>query len=361
MGTIANPSLFNWQSVANTPELERLAKVLDCLPDKDLISTLNKERNGINDKYQIEPMWNSIIAGIVYGHTKISTLIRELQRNPSLCQICGFDLVLGDDAIPKDFTYSRFFVKLFKHENLVNNMFDTLLDTLSSILPGFGVELGIDGKKIKAYGRKDEDADWAKQVYKGVKKDGSAYQKVVSWFGYRIHLIIDVNYEIPIEYKVTKASDCEVSKLIPMIENINKKHPEIIERAETIAGDKGYDCGNTKRILYEEYGIIPLIDIRDCHTNTAAGAFRPLDYDRRRVLPKYRHSPGFVNGYKKRTAVERVNSRIDHVYELSKHCLRGIKKVKLRIDLSMIVMLATAVAWVKKGRIDKVRSLLSTA
>jgi hypothetical protein len=35
--------------------------------------------------------------------------------------------------------------------------------------------------------------------------DGTAWQKVVSWFGYRLHLIVDTNYEL---VSTSLKSDC---------------------------------------------------------------------------------------------------------------------------------------------------------
>lgn len=36
-------------------------------------------------------MWNAVIAGIVFQHKSIESLIRELLRNPKLFTICGFN------------------------------------------------------------------------------------------------------------------------------------------------------------------------------------------------------------------------------------------------------------------------------
>jgi len=43
----------------------------------------------------------------------------------------------------------------------------------------------------------------------------------------------------------------------------------------------------------------------------------PLERDRRVFLPVHRHSRTFRHAYKKRSAIERVNSRIDQVYGVS--------------------------------------------
>jgi hypothetical protein len=82
-----------------------------------------------------------------------------------------------------------------------------------------------------------------------------------------------------------------------------------------------------------------------------------LDRDRRIFMPIHRHSQAFEREYAKRTSVERVNSRIDLVYGFEHHYLRGIKRMRLMVSLSMIVMSATALGCVKKGQQEKMRRL----
>lgn len=53
-----------------------------CLPDEKVITSPGKERRNGHDKQRLEPMWNSIRAGIVYQHVIcVERPGRELQRN----------------------------------------------------------------------------------------------------------------------------------------------------------------------------------------------------------------------------------------------------------------------------------------
>jgi hypothetical protein len=87
----------------------------------------------------------------------------------------------------------------------------------------------------------------------------------------------------------------------------------------------------------------------------------PLERDRRIFLPLHRPSQGFVKGYAQRTAVERVNARIDQVYGFERHFIRGMKKMRLRLGLALLVMLGTALAWVELKQPQNVRSLVKVA
>ena len=62
-------------------------------------------------------------------------------------------------------------------------------------------------KNEKTDGCRDLDADYGKKVYRGTKEDGTQWEKVMTWFGYKLHLIVDAVYELPVMFSVTKASE----------------------------------------------------------------------------------------------------------------------------------------------------------
>lgn len=65
--------------------------------------------------------------------------------------------------------------------------------------------------------------------------------------------------------------------------------------------------------------------------------------------------------YKKRTVVERVNSRLDQSYGFERRFIRGLKKMKLRCALVLSVMLATALGRIKEKKGEHFRSLVKAA
>lgn len=271
MAIIPQQTFFVWTDIEELGDLERLQLVLEYMPDEKLMNTLELERGKGRDEFPIRAMWNSILAGVVFQHISVESLRRELSRNAQLRFMCGFTRKKG---VPAAYVYSRFFKKLFEKEEMINEIFDQLVNELEKLLPEFGKNLAIDGKAIsslstgvnknkKEDGRRDLDADWAKKEYKGVREDGTPWSKVVKWFGYRIHLIVDADYELPVAFEVTKASTSEVKQAHKMIENLDKKHPELIEACETFEGDRGYDDSKLNMILWDDYAIKPVIDIRN--------------------------------------------------------------------------------------------------
>ncbi len=446
MTTISQPSLFSWEKVEASPEILRLARVLDELPDDRIVGELVRRRKAKRNDYPVEAVWNSLIAGIVFGHDCVESLRRELARNGELRQVCGFDPLDSDKAVPPAWVYSRFLAKLYAMRLSIDEMFHELVDTLAALLPDFGRDLAVDAKAIQTHGPNDPDAAWgAKKTYLTAGANGKNTKHTKWWFGYKMHLAVDANYELPVAFEVTKANVADTTRLMPMVEQIRDKHPELHARTETVSADKGYDDGKDKAALYDQHDMIPLIDTRDmrkehkretwlpldpqrhdtiyydgtgrvackidplepsddkafawmqymgfekkrhtlkfrcpaaahgiecknreacrCKLAVREGNYGrvvrvPLDRDRRLFMPAHRHSRTFRAAYKKRASVERVNSRMDQVYGYERHFIRGLAKMQLRVSLTMIVMLATAAAWVRAGKTEHARSLLRAA
>jgi hypothetical protein len=87
-------------------------------------------------------------------------------------------------------------------------------------------------KKSDGDKRREEDADWGVKKYHGIDENGKAWEKIKSWFGFRLHLIVDAEAELPIAYTVTKASMREQPVMDELFVELEKVHPELIERCE---------------------------------------------------------------------------------------------------------------------------------
>jgi len=86
-----------------------------------------------------------------------------------------------------------------------------------------------------------------------------------------------------------------------------------------------------------------------------------LDIDRRVFTPLARNTYVWERTYKKRTAVERVNSRFDVSYGFERHFIRGLAKMRLRTGFALVVMLSMALGRVREKRKDLARSLVQVA
>lgn len=269
MAIIPQLKLFEWNEIQLLGDLDRLRLVLDYMPDEELMMTFERKRRKGRDDYPIRAMWNSVLAGIVFQHDGVEKLRRELSRNGQLRELCGFD-----GKVPGPWCYTRFLKSLMEQEVLIEGMFDQLVKQIGEALPDFGKHLAMDSKAISSFakrknkneardGRRDTDADYGKKKYSGVHENGTAWEKIVKWFGYKLHLVVDATYELPVAFKVTKASASDIPEGHALLEKMEKRQPEILKTAETLAADRGYD--DTKLIVkcWDKYRIKPVIDIRN--------------------------------------------------------------------------------------------------
>ncbi|WP_245001184.1 hypothetical protein [Caldalkalibacillus thermarum] len=121
----------------------------------------------------------------------------------------------------------------------------------------------------------------------------------------------------------------------------------------------GFEKGrNTlkKRCPAKQYGI-SCQGMSQC--SVAQGIRIPLAEDRRIFTPIDRSSYAWEKAYRRRTAAERVNSRLDCTFGLEKHTIRGEQKMRVRCGLALCVMLAMAVGRIKANQAEKMRSLVA--
>ncbi len=422
--------LFSWDQVEPLSDLRRLKLVLDQLPDEVLVSTLERERGKGRDDYPIRGLWNSVLAGVVFQHGSVESLRRELCRNGQLRYVCGVG------KVAPAWVYTRFLHTVMDHGQLIEAMFEGLVQDLMTELPGFGQRLALDAKAISSFaaraakksgrdGRRDTDADWGAKTYRGKRQDGTAWEQVVRWFGYKLHLVVDSTYELPVAFSVTRASAADITGGRALLERMARRQPQVLERAGVLSADKGYDSTDLTVWLWEEHQIRPVIDIRAAWKDgeesrllpgqsnvvydqqgtvscfcpvsgvqrkmanggferergtlkklcparhygfacqgraicpVASGLRVALDVDRRIFTPVDRSSPAWRRLYRRRTAVERVNSRLDVSFGFELHTIRGRRKMQFRCGLALCVMLAMALGYAREQRLDKIRSLVA--
>ena len=89
MAILPQKQLFSWQEIEGLGDLDRLVLVLKNMPDEKLMQFLELMRGLGRDDYPIMGMWNALLAGIIYQHCTVESLLSELRRNGQLRDICG--------------------------------------------------------------------------------------------------------------------------------------------------------------------------------------------------------------------------------------------------------------------------------
>ena len=134
--------------------------------------------------------------------------------------VCGFDHI---DNVPEAHNYNRFIANLLKHQAMLDQIFQKQVRRVMKLLPRFGKRLAMDSKYIKSFAsrenknkkrddRRETDADLGMKKYHGVHEDGTTWEKIIKCFGFKLHLIVDATYELPVCYRVTAASASDVTK-----------------------------------------------------------------------------------------------------------------------------------------------------
>ena len=253
-------SLFGWEEEFNNfGDLVRLQMILETLPDEEFMQKLYQERGKGRNDFSVRAMWNLVIAGIIFDPKSFASLLRELNRNKQLAHVCGFAF----QKLPRAHNMSRFINLLIKHTDDIEQMFIHLSGELYQKLNGYGKELAIDSKWIDSAansvskrkhpdGRSETDARKGIKSYSGVKKDGSAWEKTVACFGFKIHLLVDAVYELPIAYSLTDAAASDIVHGREMIKNLKEKRTEVLNKCEHFMADKGYDDTGLIELLKDQ-------------------------------------------------------------------------------------------------------------
>ena len=428
MAMITQISIFdNTEVYDNLGDLERVKLILDNIPDDKLLEAIRKERDVKGRKgIPLEALMNIYWAKKILQHRTMAQMLRELSRNSQLRKICG----LQNDEIPSKYVMTRFMKKLKKHRNLIKEIFYTQRNELAEVKKDFGRNIGVDGKYIDSYakkenknkkidGRRDTDAKYGVKEKYYTDEKGNEKIKKETHYGYRVHLMADVDYELPIDYEIETANEAEGKMFKKMLDK--KENKEILKRTESATADKGYD---DKKILekLEKRNILPIIDKRKmnkeekeikrnvyyddlghvyCYSPWTAEK-REMAYDgydkireahaykcpvkaygieckgceecpvktkvriKRSVNPRVftevaRNTYKWKKKYNKRVALERINGRLDNGYEFENHTIRGKAKMEVEIHIAMSIMMTIALVNARVGKEEQMRSLVKCA
>jgi len=304
--------LFAWDALEDSPALTTIRSVLAAVPDHALLESLRQARGKGRDDYPVAVLWGTLLLAIVLRHHTMDACLEELHRNPALALLIGIE---SEQAVPKPYNMSRFLATLGAEPHLTHlrQIFDFQVQRLGQVVTDLGKNTagdstGLSGRAAESEKlRADEQTQGLPQPTGGRKEykdDDGKVTKVVEWFGYKLHLLVDVAHEVVLAYHVTdtKAGDNEL--IGDLVAQAKKNLPD--KRIQTLAYDKAADDGAVHELLQEE-GIRPLIQNRTfavAEPEKVLGGRTPLNvvYDQAgtiycydRVSPEpVRHTMSFI-------------------------------------------------------------------
>ena len=362
---------------ASTAALEGL---LDSAEIGRLIEELEATRWTGRPGYPIRTMIGLALAKSLYAlptWTRVVALVADHWR---------LQRVLGcEGEPPSKWAAYRFAEKLRDNGEKVECCIDSVVEGLKAKLPTYGTDLAIDASDMPAYANgqrflskdgpererySDPDAAWGHRSAVSVRKGGGFY-------GYRLHLAACTKTGLPVAWHVESAREHE-SQFAPVLLDIAKRRGVL---AATAAMDKGYDNGKVHGECAER-DCLPVIPLKETSTvkrgehlppRCEHGTWKFAGSDRKRGAAKWRCPSGecapasmwrkasrlhplipyksdrWWRLYRGRSAVEREFGRLKNEWGLKPLRVRGLDRVRLHADLTVLTKLACALARARAG------------
>ena len=243
----------------------------------------------------------------------------------------GLQAALGD--MPSMWAMYRFARKLRANRPALAACLDACAASLRAKYPDIGRDVAIDASDMPAFANgqryvhaggpererfSDPDASWGHRSAVSTRSRGGFY-------GYRLHLAACASTGLPLAWRVETARANESRYVAPLLDAIHARG----FRAETCAMDKGYD---NNRVMDEtrERDCIPVVCLRKG---------RPIP-----LSPIPYGSDEWKRLYRGRSAVEREFGRLKNDYGLAPLRVRGLEKVALHADLTILARLGQALS-----------------
>jgi transposase len=309
-------------AVQPPPIVGELQAAFAALDDAPLLDALTGPTRRGPKGHPAATLWRCFVAKHVLGLESTAELIRTLENNPFIAGACG---VTG--AIPHKSTFSRFFTKLTKRKylHLVKDVSRSLVRQHYATLPGFGKRVALDSSTLKAWsngGKKphysDMDAGWS------IKKGTHGAKEFT--YGYKLHLLVDAEYELPIAAHVSTGNVHDSVRASNVLAEARKQVRGF--RPRYIMADKGYSSKAFLALVHRQYRSTPVVDLHPSHKRL------------RETHGETMATPEWKALYRQRQSVERAFSRLKGQRSLNHIRVRRLRKVTLHCYLSLIALQA---------------------
>ena len=274
-------------------ELERAFAALD---DGPLLKALEGPTRRGPKGYPVETLWRCVVTKYYLGIDSTAALLRALEYNPYLASVCG---VSSEDGIPSEPTMSRFLTRISSFRNLpkLKNVSRSMVRKCYETIPGFGKRVAIDSTVFKAWANgfsspeSDPDAEWNIKLGTNGRKQYT--------YGYKLHLAVDCETELPIAAGVSTGSVHDSKKAPPVLAEARTTYPKF--HPDFIIADAGYSSKKLISTIRWQYSSTPVIQLNKGHRKLIERLGEQMRTPEMRALSRQRQ------------AVERVFSRLKEV------------------------------------------------
>ena len=259
--------MFPWDCLEDSPTLKTVNQFLETIPDAKLLEELRLQRGRGRNDYPVHVLWGVVLLTSLLRHTSTDSCLAELCRNQGLRRLIGIE---SESKVPKKWNVSRFLDVLGQEPHLsrVREIFDGIVEKLGRAVPDLGRNTAGDSTWLHGRRKSSDAAVKAEQAEglpqpaggrKEYKDDDGTITKVVQWFGYKLHLLVDAKHEVALSYQITSTKAGDGETLPVLVEQAQNNLPE--NRIATLAYDKAADDNHVHRLLAKAR-IKPLIQNR---------------------------------------------------------------------------------------------------
>jgi hypothetical protein len=360
------------QTVPPQSAATQLATLLDSPEVARLTAEMDATRWTGRPGYPIRAMIGMALAKSLYAIPTWSRTARLVAEH------AGLQAALG--CVPSVYACYRFTAKLRQYDGMLSDCIARVVASLAEANPGMGDNLAIDGSDLPAYangqrfvskgGRErdldeysDPEASWGHRSAVSTRKGGGYY-------GYKLHMAVCTTTGLPMAWAVQTAAANETLFVGSLIDTARERGATV----ETVAMDRGYDVTPAYEAC-EDRNCRPIIPLRQT-TGVKRGDHKPprcehgewrfAGSDAKRQASKWRcpigeckpasvwikadrlhpllprETPRWGKLYKGRAAVEREFGRLKNDWALSPLRVRGLDRVRLHADLTILAKLGTA-------------------
>jgi hypothetical protein len=279
--------LFAWDCLEDSPSLQTIRELLRALPDGKLLNSLRTARGKGRDDYPVSVLWGVVVLRVALRHVTTEATLAELRRNEGLRRLIGIE---SESGVPHKWNMSRFEDVLGQepHRTLLKEVFNVLITRLGIEVVDLGRDTAGDATNLSARRKEekaaqqeiDEGLPQASGGRKEYKDDEGKVTKVVEWFGFKLHLLVDVKHEVALSYEVTDTKAGDGETLPVLLDQAQANLPE--GRIKVLAYDKAADSEEVHKRLSSD-GITPVIQMRNLWQT-----------DKERMLPGHDGSSNIV-------------------------------------------------------------------
>lgn len=250
--------LFAWDALENSPSLQSVRVLLEAIPDHALLESLQAARGKGRDDYPVAVLWGTLVLAIALRHVSTDACLEDLRRNPALRLLIGIE---AEDKVPDADNMSRFLARLGEepHLTLLQAVFDAMAKRLGLVVGDLGKDTagdstGLAGRAALSQKLKQAEIEQGLPQPTGGRKeyqdDDGKVTHVVEWFGYKLHLLVDVQHEVALAFHITDTKAGDNERIPELVEQAKKNLPP--QRIKTLAYGKAADDGAVHEFLHEQ-------------------------------------------------------------------------------------------------------------